>query len=55
MKTAINFLKWVCMNTQYVQANARYYKDKYYFVDGENHPNRNDLQELYNAFIEDVT
>lgn len=54
MEKAIKFLAWIGKRTSSLQNNVRIFNDKYYYIDGQNHPNRNDLEELYAAFIKDV-
>jgi len=55
MESAIKFLMWTSKRTTHIQNNVKKYKGQFYFIDGENHKGRNDLKELYNEFIKDVT
>lgn len=50
MEKAVNFMVWVHRNTYPMSASRVCYKDVFYYINGNNHTGRNDLEELYGVF-----
>jgi len=51
MKKSISFMKWVTRNTWPLTHNQVYYNNIFYYTDGRNHKDRNDLKELYQLWF----